>query len=127
MDEYYDDIPRYKKKTKRPRTPKSNHKHIYQNCVFKYGDVLFWNKHGFVNEERMSIGTYCPICGKIGTTFADDWTKHLTYWPSSSKWKEMWSEEALREFEESTRTLPMFTISDIFQKKIEIETSAVPA
>ena len=127
MDEYYDDIPRYKKKAKKPRTPKSDHKHIYQNCVFKYGGIQFSNGHGFVKDDRMSIGTYCPICGKIGTTYDTGWTRNLTYWPSSSRWKDMWSEEAMSEFEESTRTLPMFVLGDAFQKKIEIETSAVPA
>lgn len=50
--------PRYKKKKKKVSVKRSNHKHIYHECLFSFNN--------FFGEDYMGAGTYCPICGRIG-------------------------------------------------------------
>lgn len=40
---------------KKERTPKANHKHIYEEC-------LYYEKE----HEHYCRGEYCTVCGKIG-------------------------------------------------------------
>ena len=61
LDEFDEDVVNYKHKKKKPRTPKSKHKHNYTNCVFEHTYMKSWGL-----SPKLSIGTYCPICGKIG-------------------------------------------------------------
>ena len=49
--------PRYKKKKKKISVKRSNHKHIYNECLFSFC---------FFGEPYMGAGTYCTICGRIG-------------------------------------------------------------
>lgn len=57
------DEPRYKKKKSKKRVIKSNHKHHYENCLFKT------NIYSYVSGKKVPYmygGVYCTICGKIG-------------------------------------------------------------
>ena len=68
-DIYKDEELLYKPTRKKKKPKKANHKHVYENCVF---DIVFEYgvldpAHGFRDKICPSIGTYCPICGKIGS------------------------------------------------------------
>lgn len=54
MDYINDEIPRYKKKAEKT-VIKSNHKHIYKECLFFE-----------ISSKRYRRGEYCTVCGKIG-------------------------------------------------------------
>lgn len=111
-----DDELRYRKKRSRT-VKKSNHKHQYENCVFGYNNLRLDKAHGFVwDDKEFSVGTYCPICGKIGSTIDSEWTTGL-YWRSK---QEYWKPEALREFDEKTRSLPYFWLDDRWQKSVAL-------
>lgn len=105
---------RYKKKSQKTPPAKAKHKHEYVNCVFGFDRQKFSKERGFYPVSDMNIGTYCPICGKIGT--ARD---------SSQQWMEEtrrlfapeWNEAAKREFDPTTRTLPYFWLDDTFSQK----------
>ena len=107
-----DEFPRYRKKSQRKPPKKSDHKHEYTYCVFhEHIKTMF----GFTEEFR--IGTYCPICGKIGgrgDLEKDGWLVNS----ASPPWVcHGWSDKAKKEFIASTRTLPYFEISDFFSQK----------
>lgn len=77
---------------------KSKHKHVYKDCVF-YPDNL--------GLENASIGTYCSICGKIGSV------KHPTI-KSDIGYRVLTADEVLKEYE----GLPVFELQDWFQKYV---------
>lgn len=108
-----DETPRYRKRAKKKTPKKSDHRHAFRNCVFVMPSVRFDEAHGLVQEPDtvFSIGTYCPVCGKIGTTIDQEWLSEDTG-PWLLHWERRWSERARREFTESTRTLPCFRIGD---------------
>ena len=60
-----DDIPKYKKKSTRHPPKKSKHKHTYEDCLLKIKIVLKYNT-GERIVNRLHLGNYCTICGKIG-------------------------------------------------------------
>lgn len=115
-----DDVPRYKKKAKRKTRPKANHKHEFVNCVFEYNEIELDQAHGFVQKPELSIGMYCPVCGKIGTMIDRAYTNDINFWPSKQDFRtKFWNDDARREFDENTRTLPFFRIDKFFAKYIE--------
>ena len=54
------DEPKYVKKKKKKKIKKSNHKHQYEECIFRI------EKYTNLNLGEYFNGTYCPICGRIG-------------------------------------------------------------
>ena len=117
-----DEIMRYRKKAQKNTPKKSNHKHEYVNCVYGFNGQKFSRERGFEPVPELSIGTYCPVCGKIGTTYDEgegrwvEWGKRGPLLTSHQ-----WTDEAKREFDESTRTLPYFWVDDNwFQKYVEL-------
>ena len=117
-----EEVPRYKKKSKKKPPTKARHKHEYVNCVFGFNKQKFTKERGFEPEPDMSIGTYCPICGKVGSTFddADRWVDHHrrgVMWFGYD-----WTDAAKQEFNAETRSLPYFWLDDgWFQKYVEVE------
>lgn len=107
-----DEVPKYRKRSKGCGTKKSKHKHRYENCVYRYS---FWRPDQLLNQEHrwhFSIGTYCPLCGKIGTIRDSSWCQRTpAHWPTE------WQPRAYKEFEEVTRTLPFFVLEDVFKCK----------
>ena len=107
-----EEFPRYRKKSVKKPPKKSNHKHEYTYCVFKeHFDTPFGS------VEEFEIGTYCPICGKIGgrgDLEKDGWLVNDAHPPWTHH---AWSAKAMKEFDASTRTLPFFEISDFLRQK----------
>lgn len=118
-----DDVAKHRKKSKRSVGKKSNHKHNYQPCVFEYPKIVIDKAHGIVNsdEPEFSMGEYCPVCGKIGST-GRKWFTHVPIKPGSHIVRLEPIEEAKRELDPTTRTLPTFALRDRFlQKYVELD------
>ena len=114
MKYFEDDIPRYRKKSSKKHTKKSNHKHESSYCVFEYSSIFF--------KKTTTIGTYCPICGLIRELRVHDdrYTepaklKHLS--PSSTAHFRDWNALAHAEFNPYTRSLPFFKFSNPWETK----------
>jgi len=120
MDE---DVPRYKKKAKKKSPKKANHKHRFENCVLGYNTIALDKAHGVVPSPELSIGTYCPACGKIGVHTDSAWRvkKNDPNLPAKAMRQTQWSDEAKREFDPHTRTLPYFWLDDWLQKYTRLE------
>lgn len=101
-------VPKYKKPAKHVYHKKSDHTHRYNFCVYEYDFPASVPDRESTRE--VSIGTYCPVCGKVGARF----TRDLRYVHRSEKFKNRfylsynWNEEAKKEFDLATRTLPCF-------------------
>lgn len=113
-----DEIPKYRKKAKKNTPKKSKHKHTYEPCVFEYRVDVPWGH----DNTRKIICSYCSICGKIGAMLDRE------KWIDSSRgicgYFADWSDAAMAEFNEETRTLPYFFLNDYLkQKYVDIEVS----
>ena len=115
-----DDVPRYRKKSCKGSPPKSKHKHEYEHCVFVYPmpDYKATVASGR-NEDRevCTLGTYCPICGKIGDIWFA-WNKNdLWYHIVKHGWysETELTEEAKRQLDPETSTLPRFYIDNCWR------------
>ena len=113
----------YKKKSNKSPPRKSKHKHYYENCVYGYYGLTFTKERGFENQYETSIGTYCPVCGKIGNTYDCDNEK---YFVKNSLIHRDFTEEGKRELDKNTRTLPYFWIdSQWFVKYVDLDLEGV--
>ena len=109
LEEEYITTP-YKKKRRRRKPKKADHVHEWDECVYGLS---------FAGNFELSIGTYCPICGKIGIpTYYTKWQNHFKS-ESGGVYSE-WTEEAEREFDPNTRTLPYFDIDLFVTKFVEL-------
>ena len=116
----FDDTPRYRKRSHKKTPHKADHKHEFVNCVYGFPELRLDEAHGFVNDgTRLSIGTYCPVCGKIGAHFDPAWREpdEVPKWHHWLVGGSKWSAKAEAEFDERTRTLPFFRIHDMFKQK----------
>lgn len=125
MNDLYDDIPKHKKKARNKTPRKSNHTHIYEPCVLEY-PIEWWKKaHERSDKQKTEIGAFCPICGKIGVAKQERWYKFdITPFPNAVMGRVRHivpTDECARELDPATRTLPTFTISDPFQKFVEVK------
>lgn len=114
---------KYRKKSRRKSPKKANHKHEFQPCVFEYEGVEFNSIHGIIptSEHQFSMGGYCRICGKIGDT-SHQWTRLVNVKPDSCAVRVEDTEEAKRELNPETRTLPTFFLERRwFQKYVNIK------
>lgn len=104
-------------------TSKSNHKHEYKDCVFEYNENKFSRVHGYIPQKRSVIGSYCPICGKIGERLGlpDRWSYPRKV-QGKDYWETIFTEEYIREINPDTRTIPTFFLIDgLYQKHIYLE------
>ena len=123
MNNYEDEAPRHKKKAKKVTPKKARHKHEQANFVAIHTTPVLSREHGFITEDRYDIWLYCPICGKV---FDRD-TSPRWYTYNKKSRPELgiylglqYTEEAKREFDPATRTLPCYRLPDgIFTKYIE--------
>lgn len=115
----YDDIPRHKKKSKRKPPKKANHKHEFSPCVLEFEIPRFDKQHGQVMVKDARIDGYCPICGKIDRPqdWERWWTSEVRYSGFSHAFLVQSSEEAKRELNPATRTLPTFWVDDWISPK----------
>jgi hypothetical protein len=107
----WDDAPRYKKKSKAHPPRKADHKHEYASCVLDVENG--WGVGNIKCRQFFTICSYCPVCGKIGGVIEP---RYLV----AGKWFE-WSDEAMRELDPKTRTLPCFPVSDAWQKYVDLK------
>ena len=57
------EIPKYKKKSKKRTPKKHNHAHDWQPCVYEYQERVYWAPNSGP-QLREELGLYCSICGK---------------------------------------------------------------
>lgn len=113
MDEFIKDIPRYRKKSKKKPPKKSDHKHVFELCIFEYPRDWYKKSHEQSGDNHVAIGSYCPLCGKVGNF----------KWESEFVWfNEPMPEEVEMEINPETRTLPTFwCVEGPFQKFVDIK------
>ena len=113
--DYYDEVGRYRKKSKRKPPKKFDHKHVFEPCVLEYNNPYgeLSRERGFITTREARIDGYCPMCGKIGSIDMTPWEKnrdvhrgHLIVFNREP------SDAALRELDPLTRTLPTFDVGD---------------
>ena len=112
-----DDVPRYRKKKNKNTPTKADHKHEFIDCVFEYDSIRLDKAHGWVPDPKFAIGSYCPVCGRIGTMHNEGWWDDGEKLPSGALRAGNWSAKAQKEFDPETRTLPFFRVEDIFRQK----------
>ena len=113
------DVPKYKKRSKKPSVKKADHEHESRFCVFEYQHSFYSIEHGRVNLKDSSIGEYCPICGKIRFLYTLDrkFTEKSNTFHSNCAIGLQYNKAAIREFDPNTRTLPTFHIDNILDQK----------
>jgi hypothetical protein len=115
-----DEMP-YRKKSKGKHIKKSNHKHRFEPCVFEYESKRFDRHKGYVPSTEVSLGSYCPICGKVSLSLSGEPGRWVSSTRHSAFWRNEYTEEAKRELNKETRTLPTFHLDDYFsQKYVEV-------
>lgn len=115
-----EEIPKYKKKARKKPPKKANHKHEWASCVYQTDSVAYSREKGFYKTAELTIGKYCPICGKIGVIGDQDYRINTSQIPKFFHME--WSEKALKEFNPATRTLPFFRINQFRDKFVEMTT-----
>lgn len=120
----YDEVTPYKKKTRRKPPKKAKHKHDYQPCIFEYDGIRLDKAHGFVPNPNTGFGSYCTICGKIGDSDHNRWTRWVPINGGPAGHSE-YTEAAQIELNPETRTLPTFRIDNIWSQKF-VATGMVP-
>ena len=121
------DVQKHKKKSKKKPPKKAKHKHEYVPCVLWRNGLVFDKAHGpqYTGAPQKTIGTYCPVCGKIGDTYNWDWMTIVEDpdppHPNISHRVYDWNDEAKKQFDEETRTIPIFKTTEYFQKFVDLE------
>lgn len=122
------DVPKYRKKSRSSPPTKAKHKHMYEPCLIEYPEQWYLKPH----ERRMYEGnriktalrfsSYCPVCGKTGDTDHDRWwTTVKKHNGVISYLERVHTEEAERELNPVTRTLPVFKTDGWNEKFVDIE------
>lgn len=84
---------------------KTKHKHIYEDCVFCTKSVKR------ISGLRLSVGTYCSVCDKIGKNIFP-----------SEKYDTGYSRQLNdEEIKEQYKDLPVFNLSDYWQKYVVLQ------
>ena len=112
-----EDIPKYRKKSQKKPPKKADHKHEWANCVYETDTFGYSKEKGFYKTTELTVGKYCPICGKIGAVIDQDYRINTSEFPKFYCLE--WSEKALKEFDPKTRTLPFFRIDQFKDKFVE--------
>lgn len=122
---YNDEAAPYRKKARHNAPKKSKHKHKYQPCVFEYDGVQLDKAHGFIPKKETGFGSYCTVCGKIGGSTSEKWTRWVPL-NGGPAGRSEYTDEAKVELNPATRTLPTFRIDDIFSQKFISVGTGVP-
>ena len=125
MRNYADEFVRHKKKSSAKPPKKSKHKHDFQHCIFEYYGQKLDKAHGFVPQKEARFGGYCVICGKIGAPIEDVQWQERVYAAHPflhGAYRLEYTEDAKRELNPETRTLPTFWLDDYWKQKfVELE------
>ena len=115
--EYIEQEMRHRKK-KRKTVKKASHKHLNEPCVLEY--PANWFMKGYVSDKmRAAIRGYCPLCGKVNTV--DNYERWYVSEKTLYGLTHEVTEEANRELDPATRTLPTFRVKDPFAKFVEVD------
>ena len=120
--DYDNDVMPYKKKSTAKTPKKSKHKHLFEPCIFEY-PLDWWTKeHLRKPDVKPIIGSYCPICGKVGEMKdRDRWYTRETVFVGNMQFSEsVFTEEGKREMDPKTRTLPCFSLGGPFDKFVTL-------
>lgn len=116
-----DDVAPYKKRSQKSTPPKAKHKHDFQPCVYEYTGKRLTQERGFVPAPKSALGSYCSICGKVGSQLEGDewcrweWRRAIGY---AQFGRSVYTDKALRELDPDTRTLPTFRLDkDLWEQK----------
>lgn len=106
-----DDIPAYKKRSKKKGLPRAKHKHIYETVLLTRYYHFDWGHSEHVNPVKV-----CTICGRIAEVDRDEslWTKCPD--PNVKSWM-IW----LRELSEKALCLPKWYANDFDKFAIKME------
>lgn len=128
MNNIPNDIPKYKKKSQAKPPEKAKHKHVYEPCLIEYPEQWYLKPHEHELYEngkvktKLRFGSYCPICGKLGEGDHDRWRMLVKRHNGViSYYEQVWTEEAERELNPSTRTLPVFKTDGWREKFVKIK------
>lgn len=113
------EIPKYKKKARKHTPKKANHEHEYAFCVYEYEGFALGEASGMYKTLEKSIGTYCRICGKIGDVHTRDpkWVLNSAVFNRGVAVGYKYNDEALAQMNPDTRTLPLFSIGNMWKVK----------
>lgn len=113
------DIPKYRKKSTAKPPAKAKHKHVYEPCLLEQLEDWYCKPHERkTHKTRLRFRSYCPICGKVGGLDKDRWITTVKKRNGMFSYLEqVYTEEAERELNPSTRTLPVFYIGDQWSPK----------
>ena len=123
MNSIPDDIPKYKKKSSAKPPQKSKHKHVYEPCLVEAPVEWYLKPHERKSRPvtRLCFRSYCPVCGKTGDVDRERW------WTTIEKYNDMFkyledvhTEEAERELNSITRTLPVFKADTPWPKFVSV-------
>lgn len=121
--EFDNDIPKYKKKSATRPPTKAKHKHVYEPCLLEQPLEWYCKPHERKsNKFRLIFGSYCPICGKTNSPDMDRWWTTVKKYDGFRSYLEcVHTEEAERELNPTTRTLPVFKIDGWTPKFVYIK------
>lgn len=112
------DIPPYRKKAGNKGLRRSKHKHQYEPCLLELYEL---SPTGKPEDIPIIFKSYCRCCGKIGDVDVARWynpPKRNFLWPSG------YTEEALKELDPKTRTIPLFRVEGYFDKFVNLSIEA---
>ena len=118
------DIPKYRKKSTARPPAKAKHKHVYEPCLLEELVEWYMKPHERkTNKTKLCFSSYCPICGKVGDVDRERWwTRVKKNVGVVSVYESIHTEEAERELNPATRTLPVFYVGDQWRPKfVELE------
>lgn len=104
-----DEIPAYRKKSKKKGQPRSNHKHIYETVLLtRYYHFNFGEPS--VSEDKYPTKV-CTICGRIGEIDKDESLYEMHPDPDAKRWM-VWR----KDLSEKALSLPKWQAKDFFDK-----------
>lgn len=106
MDEEVGKYVKKKKSNTSKVSKKSKHKHIYKECLLTCD---------FLKSNRIALGSYCIICGRIGGRKIEH-NKIMDDDGNFQAYRSLTNEEIL----EKHKSLPLFRINDFSDKSVSI-------
>lgn len=124
MINIFDDIPKYRKKSSVKPPKKSRHKHVYEPCLIEIPTLWYGKPHERAQSRTtyLNFKAYCPICGKLESGDQDRWFRSDKKFHSdgTSYIEVSKTEEAIKEINPTTRTIPSFKVDSPFDKFVDI-------
>lgn len=125
MDNFNQEIPKYKKNTGSNISKikkRSKHKHQYEECLIQY-QFSFAGK----NNIQTQLCSYCTICGKIGDRLKDSIVKDYIKSELHNR-RTIYSVMPETElYEKYHNKMPVFFVGDLFKEKyVDLEQNCNP-